>query len=85
MESDIILLVGHHYGISQLIDNKNKMASIFADFSAVKVVEVAPQQPGASKTNVKVDFQDMAVSFALKIICLLLMLLIKKYIVYRKC
>jgi len=62
VESDITLLVGHHYGISQLIDNKNKMASIFADFSAVKLVEVAPQQPGRSRTKVKVDFQDMAVS-----------------------
>ncbi|XP_076803873.1 uncharacterized protein LOC143447572 [Clavelina lepadiformis] len=60
IESDVTLIVGYHYGVSQLINSKTKMASIFSDFPLVQSVEVAPFQPNAIKTNVRVDFKDMA-------------------------
>nr|XP_009861626.1 titin [Ciona intestinalis] len=58
-ESDITLLVGHHYGVSQLVNSKTKMSSMFADFTVVKSVEVAPCLPDSRKTNVRVDFKDL--------------------------
>jgi len=62
-ESEITLIVGHHYGISQLVNSKTKMASIFGDFTLVSSVEVAPCLPEASKTNVRVEFKELSVSF----------------------
>lgn len=64
VESDIILLVGHHYGVGQLIDSKgkSKMSSKFGDFLSIDQVEVAPYKASDVKTNVRIEFKDMAVS-----------------------
>nr|XP_039255616.1 uncharacterized protein LOC120332440 [Styela clava] len=58
LESDITILVGHHYGISQMINSKTKMVSVLSEFHHVTGFEVAPCQAESSTTIVKLEFAD---------------------------
>lgn len=56
MESDIAILVGHHYGISQLINAKTRMVSVLSEFQHIKGLEVAPCRAESRTTQVKIQF-----------------------------
>ena len=61
MESDISVLVGHNYGISQMINAKTKMVSVLTEFQHVRGFEIAPCQAESSTTKVKINFSETKV------------------------
>lgn len=68
MESDISVLVGHHYGISQLINAKTRMVSVLSEFQHIKGLEVAPYRAESRTTQVKIQFAAKKVRFFVMII-----------------